>query len=77
MVTVKLMPREQIIHVQQRHVNNIFVRYNDAALVIQKAWKIYKKKLEENIDKEIEIILLKEISAQIIQDWWRQIKNNK
>ena len=74
MVKIKLMPREQIIQLQYRQLKYILQKYTDAALVIQKAWKKYKKKSEDNIDKEIEIIILKEISARKIQNWWRKIK---
>jgi hypothetical protein len=75
MANTKLMPPAQIIQIQQRQVNNVFQEYNDAALIIQNAWKKYKEKKEAAMDKKIELILLKEISAQIIQNWWRNLKN--
>jgi hypothetical protein len=75
MVNLKVLPREQIIQIQERQIYNVIVKFDLAARIIQNAWKNYKqKKQDAEFERKIEIIIRKEIAAQIIQDCWRRIK---
>lgn len=76
MVKTQLLPRSHIEQIRERNVQNIIFKYDCAARVIQNAWKNYKAREDQRKD-EIMNILLREMAAIHIQDWWRNVRENK
>ena len=61
-VISQVLPREQILRIQDRQINNIIVKYDQAARTIQNAWKNYK------------IIVKYDQAARTIQNAWKNYK---